>query len=49
MNRIITKEDESLVTNYDPIFVLPPVKYEEFVYQLYQPDSERVLHSMNRY
>jgi hypothetical protein len=41
--------DEQLNNNYDPVFILPPIKYEEFIYRINQPDSARINTALQRF
>jgi hypothetical protein len=47
LNRISTN-DELVNANYDPIYLLPAIKYEEFLYKLHQPEAARVMSSFTR-
>src|SRR4051794_38264265 len=46
LNRV--SSDELIITENDPIFILPPVKYEEFLCRLRQPDAVDVRTSFQR-
>lgn len=39
----------SNMLNYDPLNVLPPTSYEEFLYQIEQPEAITVAASFNGY
>jgi len=41
--------DKIIVANYDPIYLLPSSKYEEFLYQIYHPDAAQLLKSFHRF
>ena len=48
LNRI-SNNDELIITENDPIFILPPVKYEEFLCRLRQPDAIDIRNSFQRF
>ncbi len=36
------------MSDYDPLYLLPPIKYEEFVFKLNSPEGANVAQSFNK-
>jgi hypothetical protein len=41
--------EKIVLSNYDPIYLLPSSKYEEFLFQMYRPEGSQLLKSLHRY
>jgi len=41
--------DDSSLQEYDPIFLLPPSRYEEFFYKLHEPEASNLLEAFNSF
>ena len=44
----ISSQDDQYVSEYDSIYILPPIKYEEFLHKLHTEEGERVLYSFQK-